>query len=157
SANALREMLRKFKRWSAGSHGSALILAEACCGSPHVSKGRDDTAIGAVHTGADPRTKFRPTPQLKAILADADSVFALCPSTMSPEIRYIKLLKGMATEHTETREAPPAGTRASLPASTGTQAPSPASEDPAPSLSTVHCALYPDEVATYRLTRSHGY
>jgi len=85
SANAIREMLRRFKRWSAGEN-SALIIAEPVPGdlecflphSPHVDARR---------------RRLRPAKKLSAILSEADSVFTLNPSTFAPDFRYVKLLK----------------------------------------------------------------
>ncbi len=64
-----------------------------------------------------------------------DSIFSLCPSTFSPDIRYVKHLR-----------------------SVGAQAASlhPAAADSVSSLSTVHHPLSTDEVLTFQLARSSG-
>jgi hypothetical protein len=90
SANGIRDMLRRFKRWCAGEN-SALIIADAEPGDlplfPYPSTSVPPSPFRL------PRSDRRASKKLSAILAEADSVFTLNPSTFSPEYRYLKLLK----------------------------------------------------------------
>jgi hypothetical protein len=86
TAADVREVLRKFRRWCSGEN-SALVIAEA---DPQ------DMAFIVQHSPFGPqylRGHRKPSNKLAAILAESDSAFALCPSTFSPEYRYLKLLK----------------------------------------------------------------